>query len=453
MKLDQKQRLMDLGSETLAQALIDLAEHSDTAQAIIHRLTATPDEAAARFKKKLASLKRSRRFIDWREADHFALKLESLLDDLQASVSEPLTSLELIAAFHEIDASVFNRCDDSNGGLGDVFAYASDLFVQNAKVCDDKKKITSLLLKLCKVDDYGVRAALFDSALECGLSESMIRLMIAELQKRADKATEDYEKRRHFMLIESLASQIKDAKLFEATRIASWGKLSTAAYIDIARVYFEQGDIETAVERLKQVPENESFQADKQDELWLEIFQQQGDTQRLTQLLHKRFQRHRSAQSLQALLGVIGEDKRDEVLSEEITLIFKQPSLNTTDANFLISIGNIDDAESYLLEHADKINGDFYDSTLSLAEAMETKQRMLVASLIYRCLLESILTRAYSKAYSHGVRYLKKLDNLACSIDDWKDFPSHDAFKESIRQTHGRKRSFWSKYEGALVSV
>ena len=70
--------------------------------------------------------------------------------------------------------------------------------------------------------------------------------MIANLQKWADKEKDEYGKRHHLMLIESLARQIKDAKLFEKTRIASWGKLSTAALIDIARVYLESGDVETA---------------------------------------------------------------------------------------------------------------------------------------------------------------------------------------------------------------
>jgi hypothetical protein len=33
-------------------------------------------------------------------------------------------------------------------------------------------------------------------------------------------------------------------------------------------------------------------------------------------------------------------------------------------------------------------------------------------------------------------------------VDDWKNYNHHIAFKEQILQTHGRKHSFWSKYEG-----
>ena len=63
------------------------------------------------------------------------------------------------------------------------------------------------------------------------------------------------------------------------------------------------------------------------------------------------------------------------------------------------------------------------------------------------CATEKELERGYTKAYPHGIRYLKKLDKLAVSVSDWKTFNNHEAFKEPIIQAHGRKRSFWSEYE------
>ena len=127
--------------------------------------------------------------------------------------------------------------------------------------------------------------------------------------------------------------------------------------------------------------------------------------------------------------------------------ILKSDRLRETDAEFLIFIGKIDETEEYLLERADQLDGNYYGSLLSLAEVMESENRNLVTSLIYRSLLISILERGYTKAYPHGIRYLKKLDRLATSIADWKEFNHHEAFKEQIVQAHGRKRSFWSKYE------
>jgi len=103
-----------------------------------------------------------------------------------------------------------------------------------------------------------------------------------------------------------------------------------------------------------------------------------------------------------------------------VTQILESSVLREFDAEFLIAMGKVDEAEAYLLGRAIQLDGNHYGSLLPLAEAMESESRHLSASLIYRSLLISILERGYTKAYPHGVRYLKKLDKLAVAISDWK---------------------------------
>jgi uncharacterized Zn finger protein len=69
-----------------------------------------------------------------------------------------------------------------------------------------------------------------------------------------------------------------------------------------------------------------------------------------------------------------------------------------------------------------------------------------MASVIYRALLESILSRAQSKYYHHGVRYLKKLEALAGKVDTWLTVQPHQTYMDELRQAHRRKSSFWSRY-------
>ena len=444
----RKQKLIDLGAEPLAEALLSLAVYSDEAEDLIEKLIATPKENIQRFKKKLSGLKFRNRFIGWRESASFARELEMLLQDLKSGVvDDPLTGVELVAAFYEADNAIFEMCDDSSGDIGNVFVYdAKELFVDYASRCDDKEKIADIILQVNQKDNYGIRDTLIDCAGEC-LPEKVIRTMIATLQKLADKEKDEYGKRHYLIQIESLARQIKDAELFEKTRIASWGKLSTAAFIDIARVYLESGDVETAHSWLKKIPEDEIYQEYDRDKLLEEIYQQQGDSKKLTELLYRNFRSYHSNDTLQALLDVVGHDKRNSVIDDEVEQILKQSSFCESDAEFLLAIGKMDEAEAYILKRADQLNGDFYASLLSLAEAMESDNRQLAASLLYRSLLVSILARGYTKAYPHGVRYLKKLDKLSVVISDWKDFDNHEVFKEQIIDAYGRKRSFWSKYK------
>ena len=108
-----------------------------------------------------------------------------------------------------------------------------------------------------------------------------------------------------------------------------------------------------------------------------------------------------------------------------------------------LEAANLADA---LLE-AEQLDGHFYGSLISLARTMESEKRDLVATLIYRSLLISILERGYTKAYPHGIRYLKKLDKMAASITQWMRFDDHESFRDQIYLSHGRKYSFWSKYE------
>lgn len=447
MKNDRKQKLMDLGAENLADALLGLAELSGDADDLVERLIATPKENVQRFKKKLAGLKRSGRFIDWRNASGFARELAMLLQDLKAGVTDPETGVELVASFYEADDDVLGNCDDSSGNVGDLFRFdARELFVECAKRSADKEKTAGIILKLNQKNDYGVRDTLIDCAGEC-LPEPVIRMMIARLQELADNEKNEIGRRRHLMLIESLARQIKDAELFEKTCIASWGELSTAALIDIARVYLESGDVEAAHSWLKKIPEEETYETYERDKLLLEIYRRLGDIEKLGSLLYQQFRSLHTIDSLDALLDVIGHEKRDDIIFEEIAVILEKNALRTADVKFLMEIGKIDEAEAYLLKRADQMNGDYYGSLLPLAETFESESRYLAVGLIFRSLLVSILERGYTKAYPYGIQYLNKLDQLAASITDWRGFHHHDDFKNRIIQDHGRKKSFWSKYE------
>jgi hypothetical protein len=296
---------------------------------VVERLISTPAANVQRFKNRLAGLKRSRRFITWRESSRFARKLEMLLQDLRAGAPDPLTGTEL----------------------------------------------------------------------------------------------------------------------FEKTRIASWGKPSTAAFIDIARVYLESGNVETAHSWLKKIPEKETFKSYERDQLLQEIYRRRGDDEKLAELLYRIFRSSHSIRTLDDLLAVTGSDRRDEIISKEVVFILVNPTFKISDADFLVSIGKTGEAERLILERAEQLDGRYYDRLISLAKTMESENCHLTVSLIYRSLLTSILERGYTKAYPHGVRYLKKLDQLATSITQWKKFDNHATFKDQIYLTHGRKYSFWSKYE------
>lgn len=448
MAEDKKRKLTELGAETLANALLSLASRIDAADQLVQRLIATPKENLRRYKQKLASLKRRRRFISWRESADFANELEMLLGDLKSAVEDPQTGVGLIEAFYRADGAVFEKCDDSSGIIGDVFRFeANKLFISYASKCQDKDWVSALVFDLISEDNYGVRDILVDNANQY-LPEVVIRDLIEKFQEAADTEQENFEKRHWLNQVESLARQIKDASLFEKTRLASWAELNAPALLDIAQVYLESGDAETALCRLQDIPAEEiAFKVHETDNLLFDVYAKTGDTEKLTEVAWRIFRRHRSTNTFSKLLSVVGKEEKDTVIEAEVTHILADNSLSLSDVAFLIEVGQIDMAESYLLDRSSQLNGDSYNDLLPLAKAMASDGRWLCTSIVYRALLGSILDRAYSRAYGHGVRYLKRLERLSDSVSDWYGFEDHEAYLENLRQQHGRKRSFWSRYE------
>ncbi len=333
-----------------------------------------------------------------------------------------------------------------NGEIGDVFRFtAADLFVSFASRCENKQKIADLVIALNQKDDYGLRDCLFERCSEF-LPESNLRTMIQQLWAIIETEKVGYQISTWYSAIQLLAKQLKDAPLFEKARLAT-GTPSVAAWTEITKVYLECGEPQIALSRLQHIADNETHMLNERRQLLLVIYHQLGDRESETEIAWQLFKNHRSETTLNQLLDVIGHEHQKDVIDDEIDLIFQEPRLSYTDADFLLSTKRIDELENYLFPRINQLDGNLYYSLLPLAEALEKSGKLLICSLIYRALIDSILARALSKYYHHAVKYLKILDQLASYIRDWRAWPSHDAYFASMREVHKRKSALWSKYQ------
>lgn len=183
MSDDRKERLIALGEEVLAEALLEQAEKNDALFDVVERMLATPEENVARFKVKISNLEQADRYYEWHEASTFASQLSGLLDDIDAGVNDPCLGAELVMDFFSTDAAVFERCDDSHGDVGYVYCNeARDLFLSYAALCDDKDQLAIQLFELNRNDGYGVRIALIDCAGEV-LPQEIIKRLIGRFRE------------------------------------------------------------------------------------------------------------------------------------------------------------------------------------------------------------------------------------------------------------------------------
>ncbi len=449
MKDTKKQRLMDLGAEKLADTLMELADQSSLVKERMVQLIATPKERLRSFKTKLSGIKRSKRFVDWHKMQAFTMKIDTMLQDLRDADPKPMEGIALLVDFFETDAHIMEICDDSNGDIGDLFrGNATDLFIEYANLCSEKEhaKIADITLELTLNNDYGLRDSLLDGASEY-LPESTVRDMIAKLHARANTLEEGYERNKVFRHIETFAKQLGDAELYEQTYITCHGSLSPYACLQLAEVHLANGEFDKALACVQKSEESKKpYFAFERDFLLYRIYKEQGNTEKLTEILKKQLASHRTYKNLMELLSVVGHENKDAIVAAELTSIHANEGFEVKDAAFLMELKKIDEAEAYVLKRAELIDGYHYEELLLLVKALEASGRPLATSILYRSLLNSILKRAQSKAYAHGAKYLKHLEALAPTVPHWQGFQTHEAFKESIKNAHGRKTSFWAYF-------
>jgi tetratricopeptide (TPR) repeat protein len=407
--------------------------------------------AARKFGSDLKEARRLRGFLSGRRTATFARELTGVLQDLKHEVGDTQTGIEIAAAFFRSDSFLFQDCDDSSGSLIDVFKNEGrDLFVHYAAKCEQKEWLAGVVFELMQENDYGARDVVLDSASEY-LPETVIRGLIKRFQAGDQSERKADGERVRSPHVESLARQINDPRLYEEITLAGNPEPGVADCIDMGEAYLESGDPQSALSWLMRIPADGPFQSDRRDLLLAATHMKLGNKPEAEEAVWRMFRRSRNAGSFKLLLETIGPDQRDRVIGDETQLILETAGLSYDDADFLVMCNRMEEAEAYLLERDTKLDGHYYGALNRFATAMEEDRRYLAASIIYRVLLESILAHAISKYYAHGVRYLLKIDKLAQGVTDWRKFVPHETYVAQLRQTHVRKSSFWTLYEGQRV--
>ena len=112
----------------------------------------------------------------------------------------------------------------------------------------------------------------------------------------------------------------------------------------------------------------------QRDELLLTIYPRQGCSNLAIPVAWRIFRRHRNPKTLDVLIAFLGESERENVIAEEAAKLLASPQFIPDNAQFLLQVGSLDDAEQYVLTHAAAINGDYYWGLQDLAEEFYRQQ-------------------------------------------------------------------------------
>jgi hypothetical protein len=185
-----------LGAPRLAQLLMEISEGNATARRRLRLELAaneSPAELAKEIRKRLATIARSRTFVDWQSR-------KSLIDDLEAQRSAiadqvgkrmPAEGLDLMWRFLDLANPVLGRCDDSNGTISGVFqAAVGELGMLAQSTAADRKQLADRMFNSLTRNEYGqfdglipaLQAALGPAGLE-HLKQRMIALSVEPVKK------------------------------------------------------------------------------------------------------------------------------------------------------------------------------------------------------------------------------------------------------------------------------
>lgn len=152
-------------AQTLAQALLELAEDYAPAYQHLERLRLRDDPTAlrAQFAQQLQRWENDHRYVGYQDAAAFGRELDVWVAQVQREMLPrfPGEAMALFAAFLELDRVVFERVDDDGGYVGGAFELACRLWLTAAAAAGlSAAEISDRASAMLSADNYGARAAL-----------------------------------------------------------------------------------------------------------------------------------------------------------------------------------------------------------------------------------------------------------------------------------------------------
>lgn len=461
-----------LGAKQLAALLMEISAGDAAAKRRLRlELAGTQgaSEVAREVRKRLATIARSRSFIDWQ-------KRKTVVDDLETqraaikekvAASDPVAALDLMWAFMAIAGSIFDRTDDSSGTLVSVFESArEDLATLALAAKPAPIGLADRVFLAIQDNDYGQYDEIIGLMAPALGADGLAHLkdcVDALADAPAPNTSEDdrvaigwsssgpiyeaeFRDRARVMTVRSALMDIADAQGDVDAFIAQYDPQARRVpkiAANIAERLLEAERAEEALATLDAIDEDGAgwipWEWEHTRVAALETLGRNEEAQRFR---WAGFQRSLSATHLKAFLKKLPDFDDMEAEDKALDFVRDHPSFHQA-LHFLIEWPSLDRAATLILGRSRELNGDNYFFLTPAADAL-AETYPLAATLALRAMIEFALDQARTKRYRHAARHLLECESLAARIEDFGGHPDHAAFVAHIRDRHGRKSSFWS---------
>lgn len=393
-------------------------------------------------------------FIDYRASTGFANRLESVLDDIDdlLGTDDPAAALELTEMFLTLPDTLFERVDDSDGSLGDVFQEAVKqwlLLAEDVRAANpEAESWVEKVLHYFHNNEYGV----FDDIIAGSstlLTDQEFQQLAWRFENEARQAVEASNTSRHnhsgataLHGLQSVAEALSDIHLYETSMLLRSPEPNTLQLDSLIRFALTIGELDRAEHWLEQPQwHNDPRRHRSLRNLWL---QQKGQTDQLRRELLDAFQQRPDLYSLEASWLLAGEQDRWQ-LRQQVEELAEPPDDVYDRVTMLITVNSLDKAAQLLVHYHNELRFYHYTALQIWLRTFEANGNALAMVVCYRALLNDLLDRGFSRAYHHGVRYFHRLLALDNEINDYHGLSDAQSYIRHLQSKHGRKWSFWKE--------
>jgi len=458
-----KQKINDLDSNIIKDFILDLYLQYPELENKIETLLLYNEPAALNkaILKRIQSVSRGRKYIDYRMSFSFARDLDFILSDIESGLlkSSPKHALDLLSKFLATSNKVYERIDDSSGDVGAIYQNAVLLWLTAASQWKTTSAAGAKLNWLERVydlysdNDYAVYDVLLpncnilldhDQLVELAWRyESELRQSLKSANKNDTFNLASLTSRVALGLV---AEALKDPALYERATLISSPEPNDLQKEAMIKMYLKFNQVDGAMRWLN-TSWSTRFEGDRL-RLLDEAHLQSGNVDELKKTRYQTYLRDKSYSSFKRYFELL-KDKEQQTARDEAIKLAEQGGGQLDDiavnVDLLLQLNEPERAQLLVLAKPEKIAAVFYDSLLKLAKNFETQKCWLAATVCYRGLLLDILNQGRSKAYTHAARYYKKLAMIAEKLPQYKPLDDHAKFIKQLEEAHGRKRSFWQR--------
>lgn len=455
------ENLAALGPEALARLLLDEAARNKVLKRELNLLLTAqegPEAVAREVRKRITTLARSRSFVDWqriRELERDLSQQYRIIVDKIAPADAGL-ALDLMWRFLDLGQPTLERCDDSNGSIGEIFRQA----VENAgpiaeRACVEAEGLADAVMVRLQANHYGIYddllASMFLALGKAGVARLKERFSVwqQELEsgpapsKRAwmSRGQPDHDRYVIQHCLQQLADAEGDVDAFIATHDEK--ALTNPKFASrIAWRLIAADRAEEALTCLDRASPETNFGLQEWHDARIAALIAVGDTTQAQVLRWQMFERTLVEGYLRDYLKALPDF--DDVEAEEKALAWVEAFSDVHRAlAFLVNWPALERASHMAICRHSEIDGNIYYVLAPAADALESKYP-LAAVLLRRALIEDTLNGAKSKRYKHAARHVLEIESLDGQITDYATLEDHAAFMARLRNKHARKRGFWS---------